>query len=51
MAFEGQPNLIWAMNREKGRMMLFGNQLVPGYDVKAHNLVVRFMRDAWTTFG
>jgi CubicO group peptidase (beta-lactamase class C family) len=51
VAFEGLPNIIWTMNREKGRMMLFGNQLLPGYDVKAHNLVTRFMRDAWRTFG
>ncbi|EHK21702.1 uncharacterized protein TRIVIDRAFT_230803 [Trichoderma virens Gv29-8] len=25
VAFEGQPNIIWTMNREKGRMMLFGH--------------------------
>ncbi|KAJ6440238.1 D-mandelate dehydrogenase [Purpureocillium lavendulum] len=43
VAFEGQPNIIWTMNREKGRMMLFGTQLLPGYDVKAHNLGVRFL--------
>ncbi|KAH8193636.1 hypothetical protein TruAng_012200 [Truncatella angustata] len=51
VAFEGQPNVIWTMNREKGRMMLFGNQLLPGYDVKAHNLAIRFLYDAWKTFG
>ncbi|UKZ82842.1 hypothetical protein TrVFT333_010641 [Trichoderma virens FT-333] len=51
VAFEGQPNIIWTMNREKGRMMLFGTQLLPGYDVKAHNLAVRFLYDAWKTFG
>lgn len=51
VSFEGLPNLVWTMNREKGRMMLFGTQLLPGYDVKAHNLAVRFMHDAWKTFG
>ncbi|OAQ96733.1 hypothetical protein LLEC1_05669 [Akanthomyces lecanii] len=51
VSFEGLPNVIWTMNREKGRMMLFGNQLIPVYDVQAHNLVTRFMRDAWKTFG
>ncbi len=40
-----------SMNREKGRMRLFGNQLIPVYDVKAHNPVTRFMHDAWKTFG
>ncbi|KAH8892360.1 beta-lactamase/transpeptidase-like protein [Thozetella sp. PMI_491] len=51
IAFEGQPNIIWIMNREKGRVMLFGTQLLPGYDLKAHNLAVRFLYDAWKTFG
>ncbi|KAK0389019.1 hypothetical protein NLU13_2596 [Sarocladium strictum] len=51
VSFEGQPNIIWTMNREKGRMMFFGTQLLPGYDVKAHNLAVQFMYDAWKTFG
>ncbi|CAK7236380.1 hypothetical protein SCUCBS95973_009588 [Sporothrix curviconia] len=32
VAFEGRPNVIWTMNREKGCMMLFANQLVPSYD-------------------
>ena len=51
VAWEGLPNLVWTMNRETGRMMLFGTQLLPGYDIKAHNLATRFMRDAWKTFG
>lgn len=51
VAFEGLPNLIWTMNREKGRMVLFGSQLLPGYDVRAHNLATRFIYDAWKTFG
>lgn len=51
VAFEGLPNIIWTMNREKRRMMLFGTQLLPGYDVGAHNLAIRFLYDAWQTFG
>lgn len=51
VAFEGLPNMIWTMNREKGRMMLFGNQILPDYDVKAHNITSRFLRDAWKAFG
>ncbi|EFX04762.1 beta-lactamase family protein [Grosmannia clavigera kw1407] len=51
VSFEGQPNMIWTMNRERGRMMLFGNQLLPGYDVIAHNLATYFMRHAWKTFS
>lgn len=51
VTFEGLPNVIWTMNRERGRMMLFGNQLMPAWDVRAHNLAVQFLRDAWKTFG
>lgn len=51
VAFEGQPNIIWTMNREKGRMIFFGTQLLPGYDVKAHNLAVKFLYEAWKRFG
>ncbi|KAK4066321.1 uncharacterized protein Triagg1_8153 [Trichoderma aggressivum f. europaeum] len=51
VAFEGQPNIIWTMNREEGHMMLCLTQLLPGYDVKAHNLAVQFLYDAWKTFG
>lgn len=51
VTFEGMPNVIWTINREKGRAMLFGNQLLPAYDVKAHNIVTDFMRHAWETFG
>lgn len=51
VAFEGLPNMIWTMNRERGRMVLFGNQLLPGYDLKAHNIATRFIRAAWKTFG
>ncbi len=51
VAFEGLPNLIWTMNREKERMMLFGTQLLPGYDVQAHNLATMFLYDAWKTFS
>lgn len=51
VTFEGLPNVIWTMNREKGRMMLFGNQLMPSYDVCAHNLAAHFIRDAWRTFA
>ncbi|CAK7212515.1 hypothetical protein SEUCBS140593_001529 [Sporothrix eucalyptigena] len=51
VTFEGLPNIIWTMNREKGRMMLFGNQLFSSYDVRAHNLAVQFLRDSWRTFG
>lgn len=51
VTFEGLPNLIWTMNREKGRMMMFATQILPDYDVKAHNLASQFLRDAWKVFG
>ncbi|UNI18366.1 hypothetical protein JDV02_004639 [Purpureocillium takamizusanense] len=39
------------LQRQKHRDLFFTPQLKPGYDVKAHNLAVRFLYDAWKTFG
>ncbi|CAK7201095.1 hypothetical protein SEUCBS139899_003797 [Sporothrix eucalyptigena] len=51
VTFEGLANVIWTMNRERGRLMLFGNQLLPSYGVRAHNLATLFLREAWKVFG
>lgn len=51
VTFEGLPNLIWTMNREKGRMMLFATQVLPDYHVRSHNLARRFIETAWKAFG
>lgn len=51
VSFESLPNIIWTMNREKGIMIMAGTQLLPIYDVDAHNLVVQFIYDAWKVFS
>ena len=45
------PNLIWAMNREKGLGIIFATQLLPVDDEKAVDLAMSFMRGAWDMFG
>jgi hypothetical protein len=45
------PNVIWAMNREKGLGIIFATQLLPVDDAKAVDLAMMFMRGVWDTFG
>lgn len=47
VTWEGMPNVLWAMNRERGVGMFFATQLIPVGDEKANELAVTFMRDAW----
>ena len=38
VTWEGLPNVLWAMNREKGLAMFFGTQLIPVGDKIANGL-------------
>jgi CubicO group peptidase (beta-lactamase class C family) len=51
VTWEGWPNPVWAVNREKGLAVFFAVQVVPCGDVSANGLVVEFMRGAWGVFG
>jgi CubicO group peptidase (beta-lactamase class C family) len=51
VTWEGMPNVLWAMNREKGLGMFFATQLLPIGDRTANELAVTFMRNAWHKFG
>lgn len=51
VTWEGMPNVLWAMNREKGLAMFFATQLLPVGDKKANELALEFMSDAWSKFG
>lgn len=51
VVWEGMPNVLWAMNREKGLAMFFGTQLIPVGDEVANDLALTFMREAWSKFG
>lgn len=51
VTWEGMPNVVWAVNREKKRAAFFATQLVPVGDAKANALALAFMKDAWSIFG
>jgi len=51
VTWNGMPNVIWAMNKEKGVAMLFATQLLPVDDQKAVDVAMKFMRDAWAKFA
>lgn len=45
------PNVIWAMNRERGVGMMFLTQLLPVDDEKTVGLAMEFFRGAWNVYG
>ncbi|KJZ72600.1 hypothetical protein HIM_07959 [Hirsutella minnesotensis 3608] len=49
VTWEGMPNVLWAMNREKGMAALFATQLLPVWE--ANELACLFMRNAWKRFA
>lgn len=51
VTWNGMPNVIWAMNREKGLAMMFATQLLPVDDKKTVDLAMAFMKGAWSRFG
>ncbi|KAG6363520.1 hypothetical protein INS49_008621 [Diaporthe citri] len=51
VTWEGMPNVLWAMNREKGLGMFFATQLLPVGDKNANELALEFMSSAWSKFG
>ena len=51
VTWNGMPNFIWAMNREKGLVTIFATQLLPVDDEKTVDLAMEFFRGAWAKFG
>lgn len=51
LTWNGWPNLVWTMNREKGIATLFVTQLIPVDDEKTLLHMTGFLKSAWTTFG
>jgi CubicO group peptidase (beta-lactamase class C family) len=51
VVWEGMPNVLWVMNRERGLAMVFATQLIPVGDKVANDLALMFTRDAWNKFG
>ncbi|CAK7216640.1 hypothetical protein SCUCBS95973_002875 [Sporothrix curviconia] len=50
VTWEGMPNVLWAMNRERKRAAFFATQLIPVGDPEANGLALVFMKDAWRAF-
>lgn len=51
VTWNGMPNLIWAMHKDKGLGMIFATQLLPVDDEKTVDIAMTFMREAWDRFG
>lgn len=51
LTWNGMPNFIWALNRERGVGMVFATQLLPVDDERTVDLAMEFMRCAWSTFS
>ncbi|KAJ7364399.1 beta-lactamase family protein [Mycena albidolilacea] len=51
VTWNGMPNVVWAMHRERGVAMVFATQLVPVDDEKAVAVMMEFLRGAWATYG
>ncbi|KAK9234642.1 beta-lactamase/transpeptidase-like protein [Lipomyces kononenkoae] len=50
LAWDGTPNVAWAVNLEKGIAMVFATQLLPEYEAKVLSLRMEFFRRACSTF-
>ncbi|CZR65083.1 uncharacterized protein PAC_14983 [Phialocephala subalpina] len=51
VTWNGMPNLIWCLHKEKGLGMVFMTQLLPVDDEKTVDLAMEFFRGAWGKFG
>ena len=51
LTWNGMPNVVWVMNREKGLGMMFATQLIPVDDPKTVDVAMKFFRDAFDHFG
>ena len=51
VTWDGMPNVVWAMNRERGLGVVFATQLLPTGDERTVALARTFFREAWETFG
>ncbi|KAE9372763.1 beta-lactamase/transpeptidase-like protein, partial [Stipitochalara longipes BDJ] len=51
LTWNGMPNFIWAVHREKGLGMVFATQLLPVDDEQTVSLAIEFFRRAWERFS
>ncbi|KAF7353649.1 Protein kinase [Mycena venus] len=51
VTWNGMPNVVWAMHRERGIALLFATQLIPVDDEKVVKIQLEFFKGAWATYG
>ncbi|KAJ7261313.1 beta-lactamase family protein [Mycena haematopus] len=51
LTWNGMPNVVWAMHRERGVALVFGTQLIPVDDEKVVKIHLEFFKAAWATYG
>ncbi|KAF8184870.1 beta-lactamase/transpeptidase-like protein [Mycena galopus ATCC 62051] len=51
VTWNGMPNVVWAMHRERGVALVFGTQLIPVDDEKVVKIQMEFFKGAWATYG
>jgi hypothetical protein len=51
VTWNGSPNVIWTMNRQRVIGMIFATQLPPVDDEKTVDLAMTFFREAYRNFG
>lgn len=51
LTWNGMPNIIWALHREKGLAMAFITQLLPEDDEEITARALEYFRCAWDRFG
>ncbi|KAJ7349189.1 beta-lactamase family protein [Mycena albidolilacea] len=51
VTWNGMPNVVWAMHRERGVALLFATQVVPVDDEKVVKIQMEFFKGAWATYG
>ena len=47
VTWNGMPNFVWAMNKEKRVATIFATQLLPVDDERTVDVAMSFFREAW----
>jgi CubicO group peptidase (beta-lactamase class C family) len=51
LTWDGKPNLMWSMNRERGLGLMFATQVLPSNDGKTQELIRAFETVVWKNLG
>jgi CubicO group peptidase (beta-lactamase class C family) len=51
LTWDGKPNLMWSLNRERGLGLMFATQVLPSDDARTQELIRAFERAVWKHQG